>query len=131
MSTRTDSLTSIEQAIRACWSRETCDPADVADWSDGNPSRGQCGVTALVVQDLLGGELLVAEVRHADGSRQGLHYWNRLCGGFELDLTRAQFREGELVGNPDVISRPRDVSSGRLWRQYQRLSERVLDRLLA
>jgi hypothetical protein len=44
---------------------------DVDDWSAANPARGQCGTTALTIKDLLGGELLVAEVLRADGSRQG------------------------------------------------------------
>lgn len=69
-------------------SRETCDPVDQDAWSPAKPARGQCGVTALVLQDLLGGELLLAEVRNVDGSRQGVHYWNRLGGGLEIDLTR-------------------------------------------
>lgn len=123
------SLAQIDGAIRACWSRETCDPVDVADWSPADPARGQCGMTALVVQDLLGGDLLIAEVRHADGTRQGVHYWNRLCGGIELDLTRAQFTRGEVVGTPKVVSRPVNTAEGRLAEQYRVLSERVASRL--
>jgi hypothetical protein len=75
------SLVDIERVIRSGWSEQTCDPVALAEWSTDNPARGQCAVTALVVQDLLGGELLLAEVRNADGSRQGLHYWNRLANG--------------------------------------------------
>lgn len=46
----------LERAIRASWSERTCDPVDLPDWSPENAARGQCGVTALVVQDLMGGE---------------------------------------------------------------------------
>ena len=63
------SLAELERAIRDSWSERSCDPVDLP-WSPANAAKGQCGVTALVVQDLLGGELLMAEVRHADGSRQ-------------------------------------------------------------
>jgi uncharacterized protein (DUF952 family) len=119
------SLTDIERVIRASWSRETCDPVDHDAWSPENPSRGQCAVTALVVQDLCGGELLLAEVRHADGSRQGLHYWNRLGEGVELDLTREQFHEDEIVQPAEAIERPQDLSTGRLYPQYQALSRAV------
>jgi hypothetical protein len=45
------------------------------------PSRGQCGSTALTIHDLLGGQLLIAEVLRTDGSRQGVHYWNLLPDG--------------------------------------------------
>jgi hypothetical protein len=122
------SLSEIEDAIRAGWSAASCDPVDLP-WSPANAAKGQCGVTALVVQDLLGGELLVAEVRHADGSRQGVHYWNRLAGGAELDLTRTQFKRGEVVGEPEVAARPADTSAGRLAGQYRALARAVRARL--
>jgi hypothetical protein len=121
------SLAELERAIRDSWSEETCDPVDLP-WSPGNPAKGQCGVTALVVQDLLGGELLMAEVHHADGTRQGVHYWNRLAGAAELDLTREQFTD-EVVGEPDMVPRPADTSTGRLARQYEALSRAVSARL--
>jgi hypothetical protein len=61
-------------------------------------------VTALVVHDLFGGELLEAEVHFRDGSRQGFHYWNRL-DGVEVDLTREQFSRREVIQEPHVIDR--------------------------
>jgi hypothetical protein len=71
----------------------------------------------------------MAEVRHADGSRQGVHYWNRLHGSAELDLTREQFAGGEVVGEPDAVARPADTTKGRLARQYQALAQAVSARL--
>jgi hypothetical protein len=97
-------LAGLESAIRASWSIDTCDPTDVPLWSTSEPSRGQCAVTSLVVHDLLGGELLEAEVRHADGSPQGFHYWNRFAG-VDVDLTRRQFASGEVVLAPHLIER--------------------------
>ncbi len=61
-------------------------------------------MTALVVHDLLGGQLLEAEVHNADGSPQGFHYWNRLAG-IDVDLTLDQFTDGEVVGEPRLIER--------------------------
>ena len=129
MSVLLDSLAQIDELVRSSWSRETCDPIDQPAWSLDEPARGQCAVTALLLQDLLGGELLLAEVRHADGSRQGFHYWNRLAGGLEVDLTRRQFGCGEIVGEPTVVSRPEDVTSGRLAAHYRLLSDRMASRL--
>jgi hypothetical protein len=77
----------------------------------------------LVVRDLLGGELLEAEVHFRDGRRQGFHYWNRL-DGVEIDLTGDQFNEDELVQSPQVVEGPPTVS----WivdDQYLRLRQRV------
>lgn len=97
-------LTGLESAIRASWSLETCDPIDQPSWTPDEPSLGHCAVTALVVHDLLGGELLEAEVDHADGSHQGFHYWNRFVG-VDVDLTRRQFARGEVVLAPHLIER--------------------------
>lgn len=118
----------VRSAIVASWSVETCDPVDVPDWSDRNPARGQCGVTALVVNDLLGGELLVADVNFSDGSRQGIHYWNRLPSGEELDLTREQFSSDEVVQAPRAMGRPPGPPV-RCAEQYRLLHERVLGTL--
>jgi hypothetical protein len=90
----------IEAAVRAAWARDTCDPVDAGDWSAANPARGQCGTTALTINDLLGGELMVAEVLRADGTRQGVHWWNRLPDGTEIDLfTRPAVSAGIMSGN--------------------------------
>lgn len=43
--------------FRAAWGPDTSDPHDLANWHADNPTRGQCGTTAMVIQDLLGGEL--------------------------------------------------------------------------
>jgi hypothetical protein len=120
-----NTLLELERAIRASWSPHSCDPVDLPDWSDHNSALGQCASTALVIQDHLGGELLLADVFHADGTRQGVHYWNRLPNGREVDLTREQFIGGETIQTPDVIQRPVDTSVGRLANQYKTLSDRV------
>jgi hypothetical protein len=62
-----------------------------------------------VVRDLVGGQLLEAEVLYDDGSRQGFHYWNRLAG-FDVDLTREQFKPNETVQSPVVVEGPPAVS---------------------
>jgi hypothetical protein len=115
----------LEAAIRAAWALDTCDPVDADDWSAANPSRGQCGSTALTIYDLLGGELLIAEVLRADGSRQGVHYWNLLPDGTEIDLTREQFASNELVQEPRTVRRPPGLPK-RGAQQYLTMRHRVL-----
>ncbi|MGY1698498.1 YunG family protein [Geodermatophilus sp. SYSU D00766] len=112
-------------AVRAAWCRGTCDDSDLADWSPANPARGQCGATALVLHDLLGGNLLLAEVLRPDGSRQGVHWWNRLPDGTEADLTREQFAPHEVVQAPRVVVRPPGPPR-RNREQYLRLRAAVL-----
>ncbi|MGY1436793.1 YunG family protein [Streptomyces reniochalinae] len=98
----------LEWALRESWGADTCSPDDLAraGWSPANPSWGQCDVTALVVHDLLGGELMCGEVYAANGEQQGFHWWNRLPGGREIDLTRDQFRAGQVVTEGVTVPRP-------------------------
>ena len=88
-------LTELERAIRACWARDTSDDPD--EWTPDWAERGQCAVTSIVVRELLGGEIVMADVHgsHIAGER---HAWNRLPGGLEIDLTAGQFRAGETLG---------------------------------
>ena len=113
----------------AAWGPDTCYPDSSAEWTPENPSRDQCGMTALVVQDVLGGELILAEV-HVDGVQIGHHYWNRLPDGSEVDLTGDQFRPEETVVNGRVVVRPPDAPR-RHREQYELLRGRVLDALAA
>jgi hypothetical protein len=122
------SLTDIERAVRTSWGADTSTPEFRSRWSPENPARDQCGVTALVVNDLLGGDLVRGEV-HVDGERVDFHWWNRLGLGVEVDLTREQFRPDEVVVGGVVIARPPTIR--RLREEYELLRERVTARLAA
>jgi hypothetical protein len=113
----------------AAWGSDTCYPDMSDEWTPENPSRDQCGMTALVVQDILGGDLIIAEV-HVEGVQIGHHYWNRLPDGSEVDLTADQFRSEEEVIGGKVIARPPDAP--RFHRaQYELLRGRVLEGMAA
>ncbi|MFE9582905.1 hypothetical protein ACFYO1_41490 [Nocardia sp. NPDC006044] len=119
----------IEQALRDSWAADTCSPDDVARaaWDLGNPAWGHCDITALVLHDVFGGELLLGEV-YLDGERRGYHWWNQLPDGTEVDLTREQFRLGETVTNRRIVHRP----PGPLRRrgdEYALLRRRVAERI--
>lgn len=119
-------LADIERAVRSSWSADTCTPAHRPHWNTDNPARDQCGVTAMVLNDLLGGELIRGEV-HVDGQRVDYHWWNRLGLGVEIDLTREQFGPDEIVVGGDVIVRPPQFV--RLREEYELLRDRVLEAL--
>lgn len=123
------SLAAIDRAVRQSWAADTCSPDDAArvPWTPANPAWGHCDVTALVVNDLLGGDLVLGEV-HVGQEQQGYHWWNRLPTGVEIDLTREQFRDGEVVVGRRVIERP----PGPLRRrneEYELFRRRVRERL--
>lgn len=114
----------LELAVRHAWCRETSEDRD--EWTPENASRGQCAVTSLVIRDLLGGDILIAEVRRRDGPPVERHAWNRLPSGEEVDLTFDQFRAGETLGPPQV-SEPQVEIYGRA--RYLRLRAAVRSRL--
>lgn len=120
-------LTDIEQALRSSWSAETCTPEYRDRWTPDNPARDQCGVTAMVLNDLLGGELVRGEVR-VDGVRTDFHWWNRLGMGVEIDLTREQFGAEEVVVGGEVVVRP-PGELPRLQEEYALLRDRVAAKL--
>ena len=68
-------------ALQIAWDRDTAK----GDWDSLIPSKNQCAVTALVIQDYFGGKLLRCLMSNGDS-----HYWN-LVGNIELDLTAQQF----------------------------------------
>jgi hypothetical protein len=117
-------LNAIEAAVRASWGPDTTFAStDYMARGSGQPSRGQCGTTALVLQELLGGDLMVADVEH-EGRVAGVHYWNVTAGGIEVDLTRDQFTDTEkLVDVRRVTTQRNHVGAGE--QPFRRLRERV------
>jgi hypothetical protein len=101
------SVDEVVEAIVASWSPDTADPTTtyLAAGRPGQQTRGQCGTTALVIQDWLGGDLIIADVL-IDGTVVGVHYWNRLPDGTELDLTGDQFLAAEMLTGGQVVVRP-------------------------
>jgi hypothetical protein len=104
---RYQTIDELADQLAQAWTKSTS--ADPERWSRQNPALGQCAVTALVVQDLFGGDLLRAQVRGVS------HYWNRLPSGQEVDLTRQQFGDiadfpaGEFKTRGFVLSFPDTV----------------------
>ena len=68
------------------WSIDTCAPRLRPDWSENNPTLGQCSITAFLAQDIFGGEVYGVKT----GS--GIHCYN-VVNGISFDLTSEQFGE--------------------------------------
>jgi hypothetical protein len=69
----------VAAALRVSWSSRTS-----GQWREADPARGQCNVTALLVNELFGGEILKTPLPEGD------HFYNRI-GGERIDLTEGQF----------------------------------------
>lgn len=88
-------------------------------WSPENPALGQCAVTALLIQDLFGGELERVVVKN--DPHGGSHYFNSVEGIY-VDVTASQFTEGADQDGPiEQRSREYVLSSTTTRERYRRL----------
>jgi len=82
----------------------------------------------MVLNDLLGGELICGEVL-VNGEHRDYHWWNRLATGVEIDLTREQFGADEIVSGGVVVPRTPVSTWRRLREEYEVLRCRVQENL--
>ena len=94
-------LPTVRVAIEASFAAPTA--ASPGRWSADNPASGHCDVASFVAWEHLGGDLVLGEVHRTDGTFQEHHYWNRV-DGVDVDLTRDQFRCGEVITETQVLS---------------------------
>ena len=109
----------LHAALLVCWDQQTAK----GNWDEAEPSLNQCAVSALVVQDYLGGVLLRAPMTNDDG-----HYYNRLPNGDVRDATRAQFefiREYPLRQQAEERTREYVLSYPDTVKRYELLKIRV------
>jgi hypothetical protein len=71
----------VARCLRKSWSLATA-----CQWTEKNPAAGQCNVTALLVHELFGGELLKTRLPEGD------HFYNRIDGQ-RYDFTESQFSQ--------------------------------------
>jgi len=120
-------LEELTAAVSNAWSAETSASPD--EWSVDNPALGQCAVTACVVQDYMGGDILNSVVTLPDGSADS-HYYN-LIDEEEIDLTKQQFPHGSAFsdGQPKTkgFASTRDycLSYNATRRRYEALRAKV------
>ena len=106
----------LRAALFASWSNQSS-----TLWKPENPALGQCGVTALVAQDVLGGDIL--KTPYGDI----WHYYNRIDGR-NVDFTESQFVSELSYEN--IESDRVEAFSDTNQSQYDYLKEAV-DRSLA
>ncbi len=118
---------SLKESFRKAWSKETCYPRQIDEWTNSNPALGQCAVTALVINDLYGGNILFSEDYN--------HFWNILPSGQEIDLTKEQFGEDIEFVDAKIIDRKNIIDTKNAQRartpyRYELLRSKVLPLLL-
>jgi hypothetical protein len=96
-------LAALRDELNRHWRAETSFWPD--EWTPARPSVGQCAVTAMIVQDRFGGDVL----RTLNGGV--VHYWNRV-DDVEVDLTRDQFDTWAPDADVVTVDRRGLASSG-------------------
>lgn len=100
-------LNKLEKALHKSWSKETsyCP----AEWNELNPSFGQCAITALIVNDYFGGDIVWSEALLPNG--QKIYHFSNMVKGKEVDLTCSQFPEGTIISKG--VEKKKDFASTR------------------
>jgi hypothetical protein len=111
----------VAATLERAWHADT---AWVDDWNAANPARGQCGSSALVVQDLCGGSVMQGLVDDASPHGLIVHYWNRL-GTDDVDTTWQQFSSGARVVSRIEVERTELLTSRWFVDRYETLRDRV------
>ena len=102
----------LREKLRSAWSTETS-----SKWRPDNLACGQCSVTALVLQDLLGGDILKTSV---EGQ---WHFYNSVDGQ-RLDLTDTQFEQP--LEYQDLPSNRSEALEDTSAQQYEILKRRIM-----
>lgn len=86
------------RTLHKAWSLATA-----SQWTANNPAAGQCNVTALLVHELFGGDLLKTPLPAGD------HFYNRIEGR-RYDFTASQF--DQPINYMDVPTNRADAGLG-------------------
>lgn len=98
-------------ALRQAWSAQSS-----SKWRIGNPAKGQCGVTSLVVQDILGGEIRKTRLD------EGWHFYN-VINGERMDFMEEQF--SSKIDYQDIDSNRAEAYLDTNRAQYSYLKSQV------
>ncbi|WP_377521429.1 hypothetical protein [Priestia megaterium] len=102
----------LKEALHQSWSIHSS-----TKWTADNPAKGQCGVTALVVQDIKGGDILKTPCE------EGWHFYNQLDEQ-RCDFTQEQFREP--IHYADILSSRQEAFMDTNKEQYEALKKNVM-----
>ena len=98
-------ISELEKALKASWNADTS-----RSYLPERPSSGQCAVTALVIQDYFGGDVVRTHAMLPNGKLES-HYFNRINDD-DIDLTKEQFPKGT------IIRKGSDTVNGLTIREY-------------
>lgn len=109
-------------ALSEIWCADTCAPRMRSEWTKENKTKGQCSITAFLVQDIFGGT--VYGIPLGNGS---VHCYNDVNGHI-FDLTSEQF--GENAKNLVYENNPEQKREAHFAKEEKRLRYEYLKQAL-
>jgi hypothetical protein len=100
--------------LKTVWAQDTA--GGTTGWSPDNPAKNHCSITALIVQDYFGGDLLKTK------TAGGTHFYNAIDGK-RWDLTVSQF--AEPICFEDNPTTREEAMADASEQKYHTLAERV------
>ncbi|MFW5887961.1 MAG: YunG family protein [Bacteriovoracia bacterium] len=108
----------LQLALYRSYSQKTAYPGY---WNKENPYIGQCAVTAMVVNDFLGGDIAKIKLPNLSTS----HYFN-IIDSKVVDLTSKQFSwEYKLDYSNSIVKRREDIRGSNIENRYKILKKKV------
>lgn len=111
------------EIVSMSFSKDTCYPVLRDCWNEENKTLGHCAVTALALNDFLGGKIMRCM------SETGSHYYN-LVNGEIVDLTVFQFKNLPDYENGEERTREYLLSNEDTKNRYKLLFERVKENFI-
>jgi len=106
------------EIVSMSFSKDTCFPGLKDKWNEQNKTLGQCAITALILNDFLGGKIMRCK------SETGSHYYN-LINDEIIDLTVSQFEKLPDYETGEERTREYLLSNEDTKNRYKILLERV------
>lgn len=109
----------IEFSIRSAWDKSTAFPMPVCDFLRDERAKGQCAVSAVLLQDYFGGDIKKGIV-----NGKVKHYWN-VIDGEKVDITASQFCPPVTITDEKTASREKLLADNSFYQRYSILKSRV------
>ena len=113
-------LDELTKVLKLSWNKNTCSPTLQDSWNESNNALGQCAVTALIVNDFLGGKIMRCMCE------SGSHYYNLIDNNI-VDLTDSQFNEIPDYSKGEERTREYLLSNKDTKKRYKLLLNKVKD----
>lgn len=107
-----EKILELKKALYKSWSIDTS-----SKWTRQNPAKGQCGVTALIVNEMLKGDIAKTKIQ------ENWHFYN-IINGKRYDFTESQFETPIEYNN--TLSNRSEAYMNTNEKQYTILKQKVL-----